>query len=143
MKEYERKRELLYASFDRELTAAEQKELQEGLRDPALKAEEEELKKMRALLGSTSWEFGEGFTERVMGRLARDNEGGKVVAMEASGQFFSLFRKIAAASIAAIIILLFSIYMTSGSLSKETVLGVDSFSEENLISYLLYEDFSQ
>jgi anti-sigma factor RsiW len=143
MNDYDKRRELLYASFDRELTAAEQKELQEGLRDPALKAEEEELKKMRALLGSTSWEFGEGFTERVMGRLARDNEGGKVVAMEASGQFFSLFRKIAAASIAAIIILLFSIYMTSGSLSKETVLGVDSFSEENLISYLLYEDFSQ
>jgi len=143
MNDYDKRRELLYASFDRELTAAEQKELQEGLRDPALKAEEEELKKMRALLGSTSWEFGEGFTERVMRRLARDNEGGKVVAMEASGQFFSLFRKIAAASIAAIIILLFSIYMTSGSLSKETVLGVDSFSEENLISYLLYEDFSQ
>jgi hypothetical protein len=143
MKELERKQELLYASFDRELTAAEQKELQEGLRDPVLKAEEEELKKMRALLGNTSWDFGEGFAERVMERLAREKEGGKVVAMEASGQFLSLFRKIAAASIAAIIILLFTIYMTSGSLSKETVLGVDNFSEENLISYLLYEDFSQ
>ena len=143
MEEFDRLRELLYASFDRELTAAERKTLEEGLRDPALKAEEEELKKMRALLGSTSWAFGDGFTERVMGRLVREKEEGKVVAMETGGQFFSLFRKIAAASIAAILILLFSIYMTSGSLSKETVLGVDSFSEENLISYLLYEDFTE
>ncbi len=143
MKEQEMKRELLYASFDRDLSPEEKKLLEEYLKDPALKAEEEELREMRGLLGETSWHFDEGFSSRVMQRLSEEKEQTKVVEMENTGQFFSLFRKIAVASIAVIAVLLISIYMTSGSLSKETVLGVDNYSEDNLVSYLLYEDFSE
>ena len=143
MKEQEMKRELLYASFDRDLSPDEKKLLEEYLKDPALKAEEEELREMRGLLNETSWHFDEGFSSRVMQRLRDEKEQTKVVEMDNSGQFFSLFRKIAVASIAAIAILIISIYMTSGSLNKETVLGVDNFSEDNLVSYLLYEDFSE
>ena len=143
MKEQEFKRELLYASFDRDLSSEEKNLLEEYLKDPALKAEEEELREIRSLLGKTSWHFDEGFSSRVMLRLGKEKEKRKVVEMEDTGQFFSLFRKITVASIAAIAILLISIYVTSGSLNKETVLGVDNFSEDNLVSYLLYEDFSE
>jgi len=143
MKEQEMKRELLYASFDRDLSPEEKKLLEEYLKDPDLKAEEEQLREMRGLLRETSWHFDEGFTSRVMQRLREEKEQTKVVEMENTGQFFSLFRKIAVASIAVIAVLLISIYMTSGSLNKETVLGVDNYSEDNLVSYLLYEDFSE
>ncbi len=143
MKEQEMKRELLYASFDRDLSPEEKKLLEEYLKDPDLKAEEEQLREMRGLLRETSWHFDEGFSSRVMQRLREEKEQTKVVEMENTGQFFSLFRKIAVASIAVIAVLLISIYMTSGSLNKETVLGVDNYSEDNLVSYLLYEDFSE
>ncbi len=143
MKEQEMKRELLYASFDRDLSPEEKKLLEEYLKDPDLKAEEEQLREMRGMLRETSWHFDEGFTSRVMQRLREEKEQTKVVEMENTGQFFSLFRKIAVASIAVIAVLLISIYMTSGSLNKETVLGVDNYSEDNLVSYLLYEDFSE
>ena len=143
MKEQEMKRELLYASFDRDLSTEEKRLLEEYLKDPDLKAEEEQLREMRGLLRETSWHFDEGFTSRVMQRLREEKEQTKVVEMENTGQFFSLFRKIAVASIAVIAVLLISIYMTSGSLNKETVLGVDNYSEDNLVSYLLYEDFSE
>ena len=143
MKEQDMKRELLYASFDRELSEDEKKLLEEYLKDPALKAEAEELREMRDLLGETSWYFDEGFSSRVMHRIHEEKEQAKVVEMENTGQFFHLFRKIAVASIAAIVILLISLFMTNGSLDKETVLGVDNYSEDNLVSYLLFEDFPE
>jgi hypothetical protein len=139
----EKKRDLLYASFDRELTEEEQERLEKYLRDPDLKAEEEALRKTRALLGKTSWNFSEGFASRVMQRLEEEQQEQKVVEMEVGNQFLSLFRKIAVASVAAIVVLLLTIYMTSGSISKETVLGMDNLSEDNLVSYLLYEDLSE
>lgn len=143
MNDYDKRRELLYASFDRELTPNEEKMLADYLRDPVLKEEEKELRETRDLLGETSWHFREGFSSRVMERLAKEQEAAKVVEMEPSGQFLSLFRKMALAGVAVIAVLLLSIYLTSGSINKETVFGVDSFSEDNLVSYLLYEDFSE
>ena len=143
MNEAEKKQDLLYASFDRELSPDEQKRLEKDLAaDPGLQAEKEELEKMRRILGETSWHFDKGFSSRVMQRIHEEKGENKVVEMENTGQFFSIFRKIAVASVAAMIILLISIYLSSGSISKESVLGVDSFSEENLVSYLL-EDFTE
>jgi hypothetical protein len=139
----EEKIELLYASFDRDLTKKEQQELKEYLNDPGMKAEEEALRKTRDMLSKTSWHFREGFSVRVMERLAEEKENEGVVEMEVTYQYFSLFRRIAAAGVAAIAVLLLSIYLTSGSLNKETVLGMDNLSEDNLVSYLLYEDFSE
>jgi negative regulator of sigma E activity len=139
----EEKLELLYASFDRDLTPKEEQRLEEYLRDPAVKAEEEALRKTRDMLGKSSWHFGEGFSARVMERLAEEQQKEGVVEMEVTHQYFSLFRRIAAAGVAAIVVLLLSIYLTSGSLNKETVLGMDNLSEDNLVSYLLYEDFSE
>ncbi len=139
----EEKLELLYASFDRDLTPKEEQLLEEYLRDPAVKAEEEALRKTRDMLGKSSWHFGEGFSARVMERLAEEQQKEGVVEMEVTHQYFSLFRRIAAVGVAAIVVLLLSIYLTSGSLNKETVLGMDNLSEDNLVSYLLYEDFSE
>jgi len=142
MNEQEKKRELLYASFDRELSPDEKNRLDEYLTDPGLKEEKEELEEMRHLLGKTSWHFDAGFSSRVMERIQEEKEETRVVEMESTGQFFSFFRKIAVASVAAIVILLISIYLTSGTINKETVLGMDNFTEDNLVSYLL-EDFTE
>ncbi len=138
----EKIRNLLYASFDRELDEDERRILEKALQDPELRAEADELKNMRRLLADTSWEFGEDFTARVTQRIAQE-EKGKVVEMEPERQFLSVFRKMAIAGVAAVFLLLLSIYFTSGSLSKETIFGTENFSEDELVSYLLYEDFNE
>ncbi len=132
----------LYASFDRELTSGQKAELEKALaEDPDLRKEKQDLQEVRSLLKTTSFRFQKGFAGRVMKRIKE--EGGGVVEMDVSSQMINLFRKIAMAGVAAIVILLLSIYLTSGTLNKNSVLGVDSFSDDNLVSYLLYEDIGE
>ncbi|MCD6202340.1 MAG: hypothetical protein J7K46_11095 [Bacteroidales bacterium] len=134
--------EWLYTSFDRELTSGQKAELEKALAgDPELRKEKQDLLEIRNLLKKTSFRFHEGFAGRVMHRIKE--EGGHVIEMDVSSQMINLFRKIAMAGVAAIVILLLSIYLTSGTLNKNSVLGVDSFSDDNLVSYLLYEDIGE
>ncbi|HHJ10587.1 MAG TPA: hypothetical protein ENK25_06815 [Bacteroidetes bacterium] len=134
--------EWLYASFDRELTSGQKAKLEKALAgDPELRKEKQDIQEIRSLLKNTSFRFHEGFAGRVMNRIKE--EGGHVIEMDVSSQMINLFRKIAMAGVAAIVILLLSIYLTSGTLNKNSVLGVDSFSDDNLVSYLLYEDVGE
>ena len=70
--------ELLYRSFDDELTVQEADELAEALnRSEELRAERERIAEMRRALGSVNEDFGPFFAERVMNRLeARPAENG-------------------------------------------------------------------
>ena len=137
-----RKYELLYASFDRVLSPEEKYFLEEALKeDPMLRKEKEEITEIRTNLKAASFRFKPGFSNRVLEKIRE--EGNRVIEMDVPSQLFSLFRKVAITGVAAIIILLLSIYLTSGSLNKSSVLGVDSFSDDNLVSYLLYEDFGE
>ncbi len=136
------KYELLIASLDRKLTPGEHATLEKALaEDPRLRKEKQELEKTRELLGNTSFRFREGFAGRVMAKIKEER--GRVVALDTTSQMLGLFRKIALAGVAAIAILLLSIYLTSGTLDKNSVLGVDTFSDDNLVSYLLYEDIGE
>ncbi len=137
--EREKMMDLLYASFDRKLKKAEQEQLKQALSDPEMEAEAVEIRNMREMLGKTSWDYGDDFAGKVLQRLAKE----KVVEMEPVRQYFTVFRRMALAGVAALMILLISIYFTSGTLDKETLFGVESFSEDNLVSYLLYEDFNE
>lgn len=136
-----RKYDLLYASFDRKLTVGERALLNDRLAaDPILRKEKLEIEKIRNRMKGTSFHFKAGFAERVLSKI-KDTV--PVIEMDFSIQLVSLFKKIALTGVAAIIILLITIYLTAGSLNKETVVGVDTSSDDNLVSYLLYEDMAE
>lgn len=135
----EKIRSLLHESFHRKLTPEEKILLNSALReDDSLRAEKEDTEKVIHDLGNLRFGFREGFVDRVMDKIGTAN--GKVVEVDFSEQLFTFFKRIALAGAAAIILILLSIYISHGSLSKESVLGVQSMSDDNLVSYLLYEE---
>ncbi len=51
-----------------------------------------------------------------------------------------VFTRVAITGVAAILFLLLSIFLTSGSVSLDSLSGLDAYTEDNVISYLLYEE---
>ena len=68
-----------------------------------------------------------------------DEKKGKVISMDFTRSFTSMFNRIAVAGVAAIVLLVISLYISHGSLNVNTFTGVDPVSQDNLISVLLYE----
>ena len=131
---------LLVRSMDRELTQQEWELLENALSESdQLRKEKERLVKMRDLIGSGDYQFKHGFANRVLNRLDRPRNG---FGIEFSfvKDLNRVFARVAISGIAAIIILLISIYLTTGSVSLDSLSGTESYSEDNVISYLLYEE---
>ena len=71
------------------------------------------------ILGSHKPEFNTGFTNRVMERIA---------GLETD--VLSIFKWIAFSGVAAIIVLLLTIYLTEGSFNTDAIFGIYNYSEE-------------
>lgn len=82
------------------------------------------------------YKFSSSFRETVMGRLA-GNGIGNVLKTEKIAGWNHAFLRIALAGAAIIIILVVSILLTQGSLSYDTLLGLDSSVDEGLVSLLI------
>ncbi|NOY36468.1 MAG: hypothetical protein GXO83_02735 [Chlorobi bacterium] len=131
--------ELLHESFHRRLGEQEKTVLEKALRENAdLRAQKAEIEKLMKDFGEVSFSFRPGFAERVMNRIP--GKTGKIIEVDFSGQLYTFFKRLVLTGVAAIILLLLSIYLTHGSLSKESVFGVQPMSDDNLVSYLLYEE---
>lgn len=137
MMDKEKINRLLHESFHRRLNPEEQTQLDQALeQDEALRLEKEDLQRIVSDIGNLEFRFREGFAGRVLSKIG----GGKIIEMDFSDQLFTFFKRIVITSAAAIILLLLSIYFMHGSINRESVLGVQSLSEDNLVSYLLYEE---
>ena len=111
---------LLYESFDRRLSADEQKLLDNALKNSEeLRNEKAEVEKLRNMLGSFTPEFTADFTDRVINKIESETSG-----------FINIFRYLVMTGIAAIILLLVTIYFTDGNLSYETLSGLSDYSPE-------------
>ncbi len=111
---------LLYESFDRRLSADEQKLLDDALKNSEeLRNEKAEVEKLRNMLGSFTPEFTADFTDRVINKIESETSG-----------FINIFRYLVMTGIAAIILLLVTIYFTDGSISYETLSGLSDYSPE-------------
>jgi len=114
--------DLLIRSFDEELTFEEQVRLDNVLKNSEeLRSEKKQLLLMRELIGNNKNSFGPNFSSEVMARI---NESGF------SSGIFPLFKKIAFAGAASIIILLGLHVWSGGSLSLESILGVESAAQD-------------
>ncbi|MBE9512177.1 MAG: hypothetical protein IMY71_15005 [Bacteroidetes bacterium] len=131
--------DLLIRSMNDQLTAEEDKQLQQALkRSSELREEKIKLNKVGKLLSSRNYSFSDGFRSRVM-QAVSDEKKGKVISMDFSRNFTSMFNRIAISGVVVILLLVISLYISHGSLNINTFTGVDPISEDNLISVLLYE----
>lgn len=132
--------DLLIRSLDDELNQQEREILKKALSDSdQLRKEKDQLVRMREVIGSEDYQFKHGFENRVMNRLNQPKNGFGI-EFNFVKDLNRVFTRVAISGIAAIIILLISIYLTTGSVSLDSLSGAESYSEDNVISYLLYED---
>jgi hypothetical protein len=131
--------DLLIKSFDEQLSPDETKQLEEALSESDdLRKEKEHLLKLRRVLSSQQYEFKPFFETRVMNRILK-LKSGKVFELDFTKNLSTVFKRVAISGIAAIIILLITFYISEGSFSLDTLTGVETFSDDSLISYLLLE----
>jgi len=115
----EKFKNLLYQSFDRKLTPAEQKILDDALiRSNELKNEKLEIEKMRNMLEDYRPLISNDFTAKVMNKI------------ESRKTFYTVFKYLVMTGVAAIILLLVTIYFTDGTVSYETLSGLSGYTPE-------------
>lgn len=132
--------ELLIRSLDSNLNDKDRMMLENALSESEeLRSEKEKLVRMRELIGSGDYQFKHGFSDRVMNRLNK-SKNGLGIEFNFARDLNRVFTRVAITGIAAIILLLFSIFLTTGSVSFDSLSGAESYSEDNVISYLLYEE---
>lgn len=131
--------DLLIRSMNDRLTTEEDKQLQQALKGSSeLREEKIKLNKVGKLLSSRNYSFSDGFRNRVM-QAVSDEKRGKVISVDFTRSFTSMFNRIAVAGVAVIALLVISLYISHGSLNVNTITGVEPVSQDNLVSVLLYE----
>ncbi|MFK5854561.1 MAG: hypothetical protein QM503_00430 [Bacteroidota bacterium] len=92
-------------------------------------------KDLSTLLSNYDSTFSDGFTNRVMDRIEMD----KNKESNNEFEFYSVFRWVALSGIAAIVVLLFSVYITQGSFSADAIYGLVYYTpDEPIIASLNY-----
>ena len=131
--------DLLIRSMNDQLTVEEDKQLLQALKESSeLREEKIKLNKIGKLVSSRNHNFSAGFHNRVM-QAVSDEKKGKVISMDFTRSFTTMFNRIAVAGVAVIVLLVISLYISHGSLNVNTFTGVDPISQDNLVSVLLYE----
>lgn len=129
---------LLQRSMDTELSREEQDILSGALSGETwLRREKERLVRLRAAAAQQEYAFAPGFEERVLQRMRE----WKVVRPNGAwNRSMTLwFQRVAVAGAAAILLLILNGVISSGSFSFNEMTGFDVYSEEEAISYLLFE----
>ena len=135
--------DLLIRSLDEEFPSSEMERLERLLSEsPELREERRKLLEMRRIISSKQYSFSDGFQTKVMDRIAEENEP-LILQPEFNRSLFTVFKRVALTGVAAILILFLSIYLSNDSFTLETLTGGDSYSDDNLVSYLLYEEINQ
>lgn len=132
--------DLLMRSLDGDLDDTDRTMLEKALSESEeLRKEKNKLIRLRELVGSGDYQFKHGFTDRVMNRLTR-SKNGKSIEFNFARDLNRIFMRVAITGVAAIVLLLLSIYLTTGSVSLDSLSGAENYSEDNVISYLLIEE---
>lgn len=112
--------DLLYRAQDNPLSPAEEQELELALeRSPELRAERDKLKSLRAALGRMKPRPRADFTAQVM------------VQLEARAVPLRWLRRVAAACLLLLLGALLTLYLSEGSLSTDTLIGVEELQPED------------
>jgi len=130
---------LLVRSLDDDLSKEEKKQLEIAIeKSENLRKEKEKLLKLKALVEKQEYKFKPFFAGRVMNKIEQQKDK-KVIFPDFLNGFSVAFKRVVLSGAAAILLLIFSIYFSEGSFSFNSLLGVDSLSNENLVTYLLFD----
>lgn len=133
---FEQMYRLLVRSFDDSVTESDQAKLEEALNQSGeLRSEQVKLRKIRSLLRDQQFSFRPGFMDRVVAQLVAN-----APEMELNRNIYYLFKRVAITGAAAIILLLLGIYLTMGTLNFDVILGVESLSDDSLVTFLLFDN---
>lgn len=128
-----KKLQLVIDSFNRELSAEEQQQLNQWLQaDEALQAEAEKLRRLHAVVSEAALPFRPFFATRVMSRLEKLQE-----ATLSQGIIFA-FKRFALPVLAAAVILLLLALAGGNTFSIDTLLGVEQLQPAYLSDFILY-----
>jgi len=120
-------KELLIRSFDETLLPGEAEKLEKALlHSEELRREKKELEDMRRLLSEFSPSFDSGFSQSVLEKTAYIDEA-------TDTGLYPLFKRFALGAVAAIVLLLVSVYFTDGTISTDAVLGLTDLTSDNLL----------
>ncbi|MFA5419772.1 MAG: hypothetical protein WC341_15070 [Bacteroidales bacterium] len=122
-------KKLLHRSYDEDLSPEERKVLEVALlADPVLQQEKVHLNLLRDRLSSYQADFSSDFSNKIISKIYGFNQ---------QDDFIKLFRTIALGGVAAILLILLTIYFTDGSLGLDALYGLTGYSpNEELFSYL-------
>jgi len=102
-----------------------------------IRQEKRELEQMRKMLGNQESAFDSGFADRVMERLETET-----ATPPKTIEMYTIFKRVALAGIAAIIVLLLTIYYIDGSLTLDAILGISGYSPDGAeLSVLNLQDY--
>ena len=120
-------KQLLLRSYNEPLSEAENFRLEQSLAESeALRKEKDDMDNVRIKIAAFETDFSAGFTERLMQRIAG----------ETGTAFQSVFRTIALSGVAAIILVLLSVYFVDGSLNLDSLLGINGYAPDlGLLSF--------
>jgi len=114
-------KQLLLRSYDAPLNEPENKKLETALeKSAALRQKKKEIDDMRTKVADFEADFSIGFTEKLMQRIVDDN----------GFAFLAVFRAIALSGVAAIILVLLTVYFTDGSLNMDSLLGIHGYAPD-------------
>ena len=134
-----KKLKLLIKSLDKDFSGKEKNQLDAALKGSvSLQEEKRKLEKIQSLLKEQDYSFKPSFVDRVMNKVSLQ-KGRKIIFPEFTNGFSLVFKRVVISGAAAILILLMSIYFTRGSFSFDSLIGADSISEENYVTYILYD----
>ena len=134
-----KKLKLLIKSLDKDFSGKEKDQLDEALgRSVSLQEEKRKLEKIQSLLKEQDYSFKPSFVDRVMNKTSQQRNK-KIIFPDFSNGFSLAFKRVVLTGAAAILILLFSVYFSRGSFSFDSLIGADSISEENYVTYILYD----
>ncbi len=112
---------LLLRSYDVPLSESESQKLKAALESSeALRGEKEYLDSVRTKIADFDTDFSPGFTGKLMQKITG----------EQGYDFLTIFRTVALSGVAAIILVLFTIYFVDGSLNLDSLLGINSYAPD-------------
>ncbi len=132
--------DLLLRSFDEKLQPIEAGILKDGLKQSSdLREENKKILEMRELISGRRYAFKSGFKVRVLARLHEEKKP-LLLKPEFDRSMYSVFKRVVITGVAAVVILFLSLYFTGNSILMDPAKGGTLFSEEDLVSYLLYDN---
>lgn len=124
-------KKLLFKSLNGQLDPKESEQLARELEKyPELQQEQKKMQRMQQLLAGQNYSLGYFFTEKVMNRIDMEQQ------RTLPGITLAFQRIALPGLVAAIIIFLFAVM--GGSLSLDSLMGLDNLSPEYLSDFMLY-----